>query len=139
MTEESGAEARADAAGEDTDASRVPRAVGLSDSEWLEIETVAAAGAVSSDAFVCKAALAVAGSGAEALLPPAAVGLVARTLLTTHLLTMLKREEMVLHGRSEEFDRSLQSARATLGLPGYRCWCRYRPPARSGASASTAS
>lgn len=115
MTEESGAGPRMDGAGEEMEAPRAPRAVGFSDAEWLEIEAVAAAGEVSPDAFVREAALAAAGGGAEALLPPAAVGLVARIFLTTHLLTTLKRDEMVLDGRGEEFERSLQSARATLG------------------------
>lgn len=99
-------------AGAEADAPRSPRAVEFSDAEWLEIEAAAAAaGAVSPDAFVRDSALTAAGPGAGV---PAALGLLARVYVGTHLLTSLKQEEMVLDGRREEFERMLQSARATL-------------------------
>lgn len=88
---------------------RAPRAVGFFDAEWLEVETAAAAAGVAAAEYVRGAALGAA--AARGGPPPGIVSLFERTWLNTYLLATLKRDEMILEGRGEEFDRA---ARATL-------------------------
>ena len=95
-------------------ATRTPRSIRFSDSEWQKIENAAEERGLVAAEYVRFAALDLAAgdSGTSGTsLTPALVSLIERTYRGVFLLATLKRNEMIADGRADEIDETLEDAR----------------------------
>ena len=94
-------------------APRKPRSIRFSDSEWSGIEREAKARGMTAAELARHAAVSVAGgriaTGSPAF-PPELAAQIERIYRGVYLLSTLKRDEMFLEGRREDYERIRNSA-----------------------------